>query len=179
MNVKVAAIAGFSVLLVPGGVSAQGGANDAAAQWSAVTACAQQPDAGSRHQCIDDVLRRAGLLGEREAAPRASEAIRGEAAVAAPAAPAAAVPPRQSAPVRTTQREQADEVVTTIAGVRSIGFNKFLVTAADGSVWEQTDAEPFADEPRKGDSFTARRAALGGYRCRFEGSTLYRCRPVG
>jgi hypothetical protein len=170
MSLRVAACVGWAALVAPAMASAQGGRDDAASHWEAVAACAALPDATSRHQCVDGVLRRSGALGEAQVAREASEQVRAE--EAAVARRATAVPAGRLRPA------QIDELVSTVSNVRSIGYNTYLITAAEGSMWEQTDAESFATEPKKGDAFTVERGLVGGYRCRFARSSLYPCRRV-
>ena len=51
----------------------------AAANWTAIAACASKPDERSRHTCMDGVLRQAGVLSaERQAMERRGVAPAGQ-----------------------------------------------------------------------------------------------------
>ena len=70
------------------------------------------------------------------------------------------------------------ELVTTIASVRTAGYRRLVVTTAEGSVWQQTQAENFTTPPKPGDSFVIQQAAFNSYRCRFGNGSRYRCERV-
>ena len=103
MGLRLFASAGLLVAAAPAIVWAQSGSDDAGRNWAAVAACAAVDAAEQRHQCVDDVLRRAGLLSAERVAEAArqefgrdgrAEAPRGaerrQESAPAPAAPAAA-----------------------------------------------------------------------------------------
>src|SRR5688500_17975087 len=99
MSVRVAACIGWAALVAPAAALAQGGGDDATSHWAAVAACAALPDATSRHQCVDGVLRRSGILSEAQVAREASEEVKAE--ETAVARGTTAVPARQPVPVGT------------------------------------------------------------------------------
>ena len=68
MGLRLFASAGLLVAAAPAIVWAQSGSDDAGRNWAAVAACAAVDAAEQRHQCVDDVLRRAGLLSAERVA---------------------------------------------------------------------------------------------------------------
>ncbi len=189
-----AAALGF--LSAAGLAQAPQAAGDAEAGWRAVAQCAEIDSAGRRHECLDDVLRRAGLLKpEREAQARREDfgregeptSTRTEQRVAQPAPPPAppvrtteAQPPRPSpaeAPARP-EPESPDRLRTTVRSAQLAGNRMLVVVTADGAAWAQTESEEFHVLPRPGDAFEIQRGRLGGYRCAFGRSSIYRCRRL-
>ncbi|MCC7464044.1 MAG: hypothetical protein IT480_16490 [Gammaproteobacteria bacterium] len=152
-------VVGLGLLAAVASAQVPSTAHDAAAGWHAVMQCAELGSAERRHACLDDVLRRAGLLSpaEHEAAgnPRLHSV---PAAVPTPPAP-----------------EYPDQLRTTVRSARVAGNRKLLVVTADAGVWEQTGSEDFHVLPQSGDAFTIQRGTLGSYRCSFGRSSIYRC----
>lgn len=75
--------------------------NDSDSGWRAMSACAEQPTEGARHACMDDVLRRAGLLTpERETRQQLDRfGLKGDPrSPATPRAPTSASPATPRAP---------------------------------------------------------------------------------
>ncbi|OYX10371.1 MAG: hypothetical protein B7Z08_01390 [Sphingomonadales bacterium 32-68-7] len=122
---------------------------------------------------MDDVVRRAGVLDPVRVAQAERQDFGREARAEAPRPPARSAPTPAPAPVPVV-----DEIATTVRGVRTVGFQRLRVTTAEGSVWEQTQAEDFPTGPRIGDAFVIERTTLGGYRCRFGRSSRYYCQRM-
>ena len=177
---QLGAAAALTLLVFSGAATAQDTSSDAAANWAGIVACAQVDDTDRRQDCVEDVMRRAGLFSEGQAERMdrdefGLEGVREEQRRAAALAPArsAAAP----APVVAASAEE-DELETTIAAVRSSGYRRWTVTTAEGAIWEQTQAEDFLTPPKIGERFTIERAAMGSYRCKFGNSRLYRCSRI-
>ena len=169
-------------------------AGDAEAGWRAVAQCAEVGAAGRRHACLDDVLRRAGLLKpEREAQARREDFGRPAEAKSArtvprvvqpapppapPPAPSPALPAPPAPAGRAPAPANAAGLRTTIRSARIAGNRKLVVVTADGAVWEQTGSEDFHVLPRAGDAFEIQPGTLGSYRCTFGRSSVYRCRRL-
>lgn len=184
---------GVAALLAPMVAQAQGRQAAADEHWAAIARCAAIDQAEARHQCMDDVVRRAGLLSDDRLAQsarrefgnedRAGPAVSSPAPATAPA-PSPSPPPASvaAAPASTapapTRAQDIGELVTTVASAQLRGDRRLVVTTAEGSVWEQTQSESFRAMPRAGDRFSIERVSLGGFRCGFERSTVYRCRRV-
>lgn len=174
MSLRALVGVGAGILAMPVAALAQGGAGDAATNWGAIAECGSIDNAARRHDCVDGVLRRAGVLSEARVAQAAREDFGNERRAATPErAPAPLAP---TAP--PTRAADIEELVTTVASVASAGYNRLRVTTAEGSVWEQTQAEAFRTPPKPGDSFTIERGAVGSFRCQFGRASLYRCQRV-
>lgn len=64
------------------------------------------------------------------------------------------------------------ELTTTITSVRG-GDGAWVLTLADGAVWQQTDGA-YLRAPKSGESITIRKAALGSYMAKVEGGRGFR-----
>jgi hypothetical protein len=169
--------------------SAQTPALDAGAGWRAIAECARIGNAEQRHACMDGVIRKAGLLDPTREAEAArsdfgrdgrSQQPRAANPPSAPApSPAAAQRPKPLQ-AEVTHAEKAgsapDRLRTTVRSAQLAGNRRLTVVTADGAVWQQTQSEEFHVLPSPGDSFTVERGGLGGYRCTFGRSSVYRCR---
>ena len=139
----------------------------AAAQsgWEAMLLCAQIEEPDRRHHCTDGVLRQAGLLD----AAREEKVARREFG-------------RDSAPEVKRDEErspaQLQALKTKVSTAGLVGNRLLLVSTEAGSAWQQTQSEVFHTLPQAGDDFEIERTALGGYRCKFQRSSVYRCRRV-
>ncbi len=164
-------------------------AGDAEAGWRAVAQCAEVGAAGRRHACLDDVLRRAGLLKpEREAQARREDFGRPAEAKSArtaprvvqpapsPALPALHAPPAPA--VHAPAPANPAGLRTTVRSAQVAGNRRLVVVTTDGAVWEQTGSEDFHVLPRAGDAFEIQPGTLGSYRCTFGRSSVYRCRRL-
>ena len=144
--------------------------------WPAIEQCAAITVAAQRHACLDSALQAMGML------PRA------DAQVSAPSSPVQPVgAPRQAMPVTPSQLsepvprpvvEPARLAVSTIRSARLIGQSNIEVTADDGSRWRSTSSATFRRTPRSGTPFEVERGAFGGYDCRIEASTYFKCAPI-
>lgn len=148
--------------------------------WRAVAQCARIGSAARRHACLDDVLRRTGLLNpEREAQARREsfgrEAGRDVARTAPPAAPSAA--PSAAARVPPEPANE-DHLRTAVRSVRVAGNGRLVIVTVDGATWTQTESEEFHVLPRSGDVFEIRRGSFGSYLCSFGRSGTFRCRRL-
>lgn len=180
--------AALGVLAATGFAQAPQAAADAEAGWRAVAQCAEIGAAAQRHACLDDVLRRVGLLSpDREAQARRESFGRTEQRVTQPASPPA--PPVRGAGTRTPRPTAAeaparpepgnsDRLRTTARSVQLAGNRMLVVVTADGATWAQTESEEFHVLPQPGDAFEIQRGTLGSYRCSFGRSSIYRCRRL-
>ena len=180
MTMRILLGTGLVAACMPLAAYAQAGSAEAGRNWSAITDCAAAPSAEQRHQCMDDVLRRTGLLSDARVAEEARRDFGRDApSRPAPPPPPAPVSASASAPASASTPEasavETDRLVTTIASVGTTGYRRLRVTTAEGSVWEQTEAKSFNSSPKVGDTFEVEHAALGSYRCRFARSSRYRC----
>ncbi len=187
MMVSGAALAGLLATAVP----VQGQAPDESADWRAIAECARIGNADQRHGCMDDVVRRAGLLDPaQEAAAARDDFGRGDrsqkpqGAVLPHEIPTTPAPAARPGPVQSEATPPAESVPatkrlsTTIRSAQLAGNRRLTVVTADGAVWQQTESEEFHALPRSGDAFTVERGSLGSYRCTFGRSSVYRCRRL-
>lgn len=154
----------------------------AEAGWAAVTRCAQQETERARHDCLDQVLRDAGLLTpelrqrQQQRAFGLSQPAAPPPAAKAPSAPAGE--PRASAssePKPPAPESPPDRVQVQIAAVASSPDGKLAITTSDGAVWRQTETLDNRRLPAVGESMTIRRGALGGYLCTLASKQSWRC----
>jgi hypothetical protein len=174
MSVKFLAGVGACALSVPAIAWAQGSGSGAEGNWAAAAQCGAIRNAEQRHQCLDGVLQRAGVLSGEQVAQEVREEFGKQDRPAPRPAPAERVQAAQPA-ASPTRAAELDEVVTTIASTRTIGYQRVRVTTAEGAVWDQTQGESFAAEPRKGDRFSVERGAMNSFLCQFGRSSRYRC----
>ena len=178
MRAKFVAGVGVCALVVPAIAWAQTNGGNAERNWAAIEQCAAIGNAARRHECIDGVLQQAGILSSQQVAQEVREEFGKEdrpapRPVPAPVVAARAQPAQPgAAPARAAD---LDELVTTVAATRAIGYKRVRVTTADGSVWDQTQAESFSAEPKQGDRFSVERAAMDSFLCQFGRSSRYRC----
>jgi hypothetical protein len=140
------------------------------ARWNAISACASKADDRSRHACVDEVLREAGLLTvERQEKER-----RGRFGLdAQQVAPKAAAAPQ--APVAPVVEQSDEHVEVQIATVTSAPDANLIVTTTDGAVWRQTESRAIRPVAAAGDTMVIRKASLGSFLCRVGNSVAYRC----
>jgi hypothetical protein len=178
---------GTLALLAPAPALPQAGQGEAEQNWAAIARCAAIDQADERHACMDQVIRRAGLLSEARVAQAARQEFGNEnraeperTAPAAPPAPTPAAAPAETqvASPRPARAAELDELVTTVVSAQVRGDRRLVVTTAEGSVWEQTQSESFRNTPEAGSRFAIERTSLGGFRCSFERSSHYRCRRI-
>lgn len=180
MSAKFVVGVGVCALVVPAIAWAQGNGgaehDGAARNWAAIEQCAAVRNAERRHACIDGVLQQAGVLSGEQRAQEVREEFGKEDRPAPRPAPAPAVVAQAAQPAPAAARAaELDEIVTTIASARTIGYQRLRVTTAEGSVWDQTQAEGFVTEPKSGDRFSVERGAMNSFLCQFGRSSRYRC----
>ena len=134
-------------------------------RWSDVVACAKRSaDERARHDCVDDVLRGAGVLGEeqqrREQRLRFGRNGAVESRVADAPASAAAEP---------------DMLEMTLSAVTEARDGKLVVTTQEGAVWRQTDDKIITPTPAAGQAIVVRKATLGSFFCQVNGRAGFRC----
>ena len=143
--------------------------DDADSGWRAVSACAAQPSERARHACLDDVLRRAGLLTtERETRQQRERFGLKDDAPAPAAAPATAVTPTPSPTAPATVEVELAQVSTT-------RDEKLILMTTDGAVWRQIEGTPIRPVPVVGDRMTIRRASMGSFLCEVRRNVGFRC----
>jgi hypothetical protein len=169
------ALAGVMVLTSSSKAASISGAQDG---WAAITACAHTNDDEARRDCMDGVLRRAGLLtltpGDAVATSRDAAPIR---RLAAPPSPA-------------PQQDRPKVLGVTLPGGGSSGGETFTVAKAQmesdgrvrfvtsgGEAWRSQDAG--LELPKAGQSITIRDTVLGGYECRAGKWEVFLCSRDG
>lgn len=176
MHFRHLGIAVAAILAAPTSAEAQDVAANAERNWAEIVRCAAIDSARNRQACMDDVVRRAGVVSDEQIAQRTEREFGRD---NEPPSPVAALPVAQSAPARPiAQPEEIDEVASTIASVRTVGYKRLRVTTSEGAIWEQVQAETFNSPPRVGDAFSIERTSLGGYRCQFRNMSRYYCQRV-
>ncbi|HTB69040.1 MAG TPA: hypothetical protein VK727_22660 [Steroidobacteraceae bacterium] len=140
------------------------------AKWDAITRCAPLVDDGARHACLDDVLRKSGLM------PNAARAAAPTAAIAAPvaAAPAAAAPTAAAA-TPSAKPAPEDPIQVTLAGVKRGADGTLLLNTTEGAVWRQIEPAALHPDPVAGDTLTIKRTVFGGYMCQSKKWIEFRC----
>jgi len=151
-------------------VNAQG-QTDSAAGWTAISACATKPDETTRHTCVDDVLRAAGLLTS-EKLDREKKSHFGIETVA-PRKPVVAQTPATAA---AKAPPAPDRVEVELAAVGTDPFGKLIITTTDGAVWHQIDGDPLWATPTKGQKVVIRKASMGSFLCVLPQKITYRCK---
>jgi hypothetical protein len=141
------------------------------AKWDAITKCAPLVDDGARHACLDDVLRKSGLMPDeaRAAASRQRFGLPAPAAASSVAAPATAVA------VPSAKRAPEDLIQVTLAGVKRGGDGTLVLNTTEGAVWRQIEAADFHPDPVAGDTLTIKRTVFGGYMCQSKKWIVFRC----
>lgn len=64
------------------------------------------------------------------------------------------------------EKEEFQEIDSSVTGLRSLGYDKFSVTIEGGAVWRTT--EPVRKQPRVGDKIRIKRGAIGSYFMSFD-----------
>jgi hypothetical protein len=150
------------------------------ADWAAITACARAATDEARHSCMDDVLRRAGLLPTSAASAQAAGAASAPAAPASERADAGAGPAASAAqrrrfglPAPVPRSEQKLDAV--LADARVDGEGKLVLLTSEGAVWREVESDPVLPPPRPGQPLAIEKASLGGYVCRLGRWVAFRC----
>lgn len=145
--------------------------------WSAVGECAQRGDERSRHACLDDVLRQAGLLTrETEVRDRQQQfGLEGGAGrVASPVPPPVPAPATPAVP--EPRPPDVDRLQVEVAAATKGPDGKVVLTTTDGAVWQQTDSDTIQRLPTAGSPVNIRKASLGSYVCSLASRVAFRCR---
>ncbi|OYX60409.1 MAG: hypothetical protein B7Y88_15680 [Sphingomonadales bacterium 32-64-17] len=164
-KLHVAALGGCA-LLAAGTALAQGAGMDPAANWQEIARCAGEDRSARRHACMDEVLRRAGLLDPQREVAEQRETFGQR--------PAKEKPQTEAEAPRTASLGKLEEVRSQVAFAKLVGKGSLLVVTAEGAVWRQTSSETIRSVPDGGTEFAAMKASMGGYRCKV-GRTTYRC----
>ncbi len=117
------------------------------ARWNAVVACADRPDERARHACVDDVLRRAGVLTDAQEQRDQRQRFGRD-----PAAAAAKV-------------DEPESIELELTAVSESRDGRVTLTTRDGTVWRQTESKSFAQTPAPGQTLTVHKGALGNFLC--------------
>ena len=127
------------------------------ARWTAVVACADRPDERQRHACVDDVLRRAGVLTDAQEQRDQRQRFGRDAVPSAPQGP------------------EPESIELVLASVSEGRDGRLLLTTRDGAVWRQTESRVFAQTPAAGQTLTVHRGAIGNFLCEVNGRSPFRC----
>ncbi len=142
------------------------------AKWDAVTKCAPLLDDGARHACLDEVLRKSGLMPDAARAAASRQQF-GLPAPAGPASSAAASATAVAAP--SAKRAPDDLIQVTLAGVKRGGDGALVLDTTEGAVWRQIEAADLHPDPVAGDTITIKRTLFGGYMCQSKKWIVFRC----
>ncbi|MET0280002.1 MAG: hypothetical protein ABW278_02600, partial [Steroidobacteraceae bacterium] len=136
---------------------------DAQAGWAAVAGCARQLVERTRHICLDQVLRDAGLLdsGASTAQPETASAPAAVTSPASSASSASAPPPQAAVPGVPPTAKRTDPQNTVIATVSSTADGRYIITTREGTVWRQTERLPLPRPPVAGDPIRVRNGSMG------------------
>jgi hypothetical protein len=127
--------------------------------WNDVAACATHTGSRARHACLDEVLRRAGLLSAEREQKEKRQSFGLDESVAATA----------------PERPAGERVAATLAAVRETGDGKLILTTDDGAVWRQIESDRPQQTPRAGQRLEIRKASLGSFLCAVEQTLAFRC----
>jgi hypothetical protein len=161
-----------------GAIAQTAAIGDADSGWRAVSACAAQPSEGARHACLDDVLRRAGLLTPERETRQQREQFGLKAEARAPAVPMAVTPapaPSGASPATSAPPAAPSTVDVELARISVTHDDKLILTTTDGAVWRQIEGGAILPLPAAGDRMTIRRASLGSYLCEVRRNVGFRC----
>jgi hypothetical protein len=147
----------------------------AEAGWAAVTRCAQQDTERARHNCVDQVLRDAGLLTPEVRERQQRRAFGLEQPAAPPAAKAPPAPTAKESPATPAPESPPDRVEVQIASVAKSPDGKLIITTTEGAVWRQTESAENYRLPAAGEQMAIRRGSLGGYLCTPSSKLTWRC----
>ena len=192
-SVSGIALTGVFVALAWISMPAAARASDAADNWEAMKKCAAIAENDKRHQCSDDVLTRAGLLGSPEA--RAAEIRRGfglqnpppaakQQAEAKPGPTEAKKTKEERSEVKKAKEgrskpkksDDRDRIDVTLAVIGQAGPGKLIFKTTDGAIWRQLESDTYLRRPAAGDSMNIRKNALGGFMCKIGKAPSFRCK---
>jgi hypothetical protein len=168
---------GVATGLASGTMAVAQGSASPQERWAQVVACARQGEAASRHECIDAVLRVAGVLDPAMEAAALRQNFGRSPRPVEPAPPSAAVEAAAIAanPAVAGTPPPVASVASIVTAARFGNDRRLLVATQGGAVWRQVDDEDIRTAPRPGTPFEVREAALGSYRCTVGRSTHFRC----
>jgi hypothetical protein len=135
--------------------------------WSAMKECAAILDDDLRHACTDNVLRDAGLLPGSETASTKRQQRFGLQRPAARAAPSPSDAPAQP--------KSEDKLEVTLAAVKESHDGKLVLTTTDGAIWKQVETQVVQPTPVQGGSMTITKTIFGGFMCKPNKWTTFRC----
>jgi len=163
------------------------------AAWSAITLCARIAKDSDRHACLDDALRKAGLMRAHPTAAPVPAAGTAPAAVAAaaPAAEAAAPAPQAPGSASPAQSKQshadfglqpktfrepavARTLQVTLSKVDQAD-GKLILTTTEGAIWKQVESTDVWPVPTGGQTMTIARGSFGGFFCEPSKYVSFRC----
>jgi hypothetical protein len=75
--------------------------------------------------------------------------------------------------------DEVNQIESTVASAFENGYEGWTVKLADGSTWQQTDGNPVALPPRRGDKVMVRRGSLGSYFVRIGSQPGFKAKRVG
>src|SRR6185437_7579221 len=161
------------------------------AAWSAITLCARIAKDSDRHACLDDALRKAGLMRAHPTAARVPAAGTAPVAAAAPAAEAAAPAPQAPGSASPAQSKQshadfglqpktfrepavARTLQVTLSKVDQAD-GKLILSTTEGAIWKQVESTDLWPVPTGGQTMTIARGSFGGFFCEPSKYVSFRC----
>ena len=79
---------------------------------------------------------------------------------------------------RAAREDEIDELESTVASARQVGYGSWRITLADGAVWEQIDTAQLALSPKPGNAIVIKSGVLGSYKARVAGQPAIKVRRV-
>lgn len=178
--------ASAALLLTGGAAAAQTASPDAASGWAEMQKCAALANDQARHDCTDEVMRRAGVLASPEARAADRRKTFGDDTpkprLAARAGPKtrhhsllAAGGEVERAVVAGVADDDADRISVTLQDVSLRGDGKLLLVTDEGVTWRPVESDPIRPLPASGEQMRIDRTTLGGYMCKLGKWTAFRC----
>jgi hypothetical protein len=75
-------------------------------------------------------------------------------------------------------KDEIKEITSTVQSARKFGYGSWRLVLADGSAWEQVDAEQLVFDPVSGNKVRIYKGALGTYRMNIDGQRAIKVRRV-
>ncbi len=75
-------------------------------------------------------------------------------------------------------KDEVKAIEGTVASARTFGYGSWRLTLADGSIWEQVDAERLVFDPVSGNKVKISKGALGVFRMNIDGQRAIKVRRV-
>lgn len=169
-------LAAVLVLAAPAVAAAQASGDTAprAVQFDAVVACRAVAESAQRLACFDAA---AAKLAEAERSGDIVVVSREQARAARRQAFGFSLP-SLSIFDRGASPEELERLTVKARRAYQVAGGKWAVELEDGAVWQQTDNERLARDPRQGSAVEIRRAAMGGYFMNLDGQRAVRARRV-